>query len=350
MAMPLDWAMKTTRYELLTASGRRWAEAVVPEQPFQLEMRIFGDVALSGAPDEVLVTVHLRGKHAEIGAGTVGGWWKTWNMPAPAGESRFALHGASGLECGSLRFSANRRRLEVLDCDGNPRVVVSLDQEPAGAGERFRGALCTRDRQTAVVHAAVRDGAAPRGRTVETEPPKHPVMHSHVPAFTQLELLAASGAAWALVSVPDDASGASIALLVPAAAGPPAAIASLTLGFSGTDVEIDGGLVAQAHIVWSPTETSRFLLPAREPGGAHMIAADATLAWNDNRTRVALRDGDDIARVVLSLAPEPSEPRERLRLALRRPRSARDALHLLVIDGTAPAGITRRVTPPVMPP
>lgn len=345
MGMPLHLAFNLVHHELLTGSGRRWGEIIVPEDPFQLEMTLATGEAMRGAPDDLYLTVHAmlgaryrRRQQVEIAVGLVGGAWKAWPLPARAAAGRFAIRSRARASCGEIRWTEDRARVEVLDREGNLRLLLSPDELPAGAGERARLVLHSQDRREPMLYVAILDGDLPRGRSWVTTPPASPQMD--FPRMTRHELLASSGRAFAHATVPDLGNGCHIALF--ASAGEPAhPIGHLAVGFAVDGrawLSIDRGTGA-APETWS--------LPSPGTAGALAIGASgATLEWSEDRARVSLLDAGGAVRVVLSAAEEPARPGERCRRLLR-PHGADDPrLHLLLLDGDRPVGPTSEFMTP----
>ena len=68
---------------------------------------------------------------------------------------------------GNIRATlvCERERISIRDAAGNPRVVLSINEEPLATGERFRIALEYNDEVSG--HFVLIDGAAPVGKTAE---------------------------------------------------------------------------------------------------------------------------------------------------------------------------------------
>lgn len=360
MGMPLQWASNLTHHELLRASGERWAEIIVPEDPFQLEMTVTTGETLRGAPDDVYLTVHrhigrYKGRQqVQVGVGQVGGRWKEWIVPATSAEGSFAIRARTGATCGHLRWSADRMRVEVLDRDRQLRLVLSPDEQPPAGGERFRGILNAGDRSTPMLYVALVDGDRPRGRTWVTTPPETPAPSSF-PRYTRHELLAAAGRPWAHVTVSDLANGCSLALFAPGAepsAGVP--VIQLGVGFLPEPKGPKGDAARQA-LVWIDRGTGdqpeTWSFPAPGPAGSLPLASRsgitcAALEWTADRSRVAVLDADGNTRVVISFDEPPPSVGERSRILLRPHASEQAPLYLQLMDGAIPAGPTNEYMMP----
>lgn len=362
MGMPIHLAWNLTHHELLSASGERWAEIIVPENSLQLEMTITTGEMLRGAPDDVYLTVHrhigrYKGRQqVDVGVGLAGGDWKTWIMPATAAEGRFAIRTRAGATSGHVRWSTDRMRVEVLDPDGRLRVILSPDEPPAAAGERLRGMLNAGDRSAPMLHFALVDGDRPRGRTWVTSPPKNPPPVSF-PRFTRHELLTATRRSWAHVTVPELGNGCSLAVFAPAGeSAVDVPVIQLGVGFPlEPPGPAGGGERHRQALLWIDRGTGgrpeAWSFPAPGPAGRSPLdsrtgATCATLEWTADRSRVALLDGDGNPRVVFAFDEPPAAAGERCRLLLRPHASGAPPLHLQLIDGALPPGPTHEYMTP----
>ncbi|HEU5061198.1 MAG TPA: hypothetical protein VFU21_31925 [Kofleriaceae bacterium] len=363
MGMPLHLAFKLTHHELLTASGERWAEVIIPEDPIQLEMTIATGETWYGMPDVVCVTVHrhfgtYKGREqVRVGVGLVGGGDSgDWVAPAASAAGGVAIRSRAGATSGHLRWSAGRTRVEILDRDGQVRVVLSPTEIPPVAGERFRGLLHAGDRSTPMLHVALVDGDRPRGKTWVTRPEDH-LAPANPPRTIRHELLGAAGRPWALVMVPLEAPGGCGLTLFSPDGAPEAGRPAIQLGLAlSPDLAGSAGGAARRALLWYAGGSGRpeqWRFPEPGPAGSfplvsHAGVACGALEWTADRARVALTDWDGNSRVVISFDEPPPAAGERCRLLLR-PFGSALPLHVQLIDGALPAGATGEYVPPMMP-
>ncbi|MGE0869949.1 MAG: hypothetical protein AB7P03_15390 [Kofleriaceae bacterium] len=204
MALPLDYRPgqhiqhpRVTTFELASPAGERWAEVQLPEQQHHVNIHVFDPTGTShelpdGASATTPVVATLNGygatetrllRRSRARRTTLSGRSRlqveltldlrtqrrtTWLVPEPGAHAdRVAIHTEAGLLCATLSFEAERRCVSLLDASGTPRVVLSIDPQPAWEGERFRGVIASSSGHETMLYLVVIDGSAPAGQTRE---------------------------------------------------------------------------------------------------------------------------------------------------------------------------------------
>ncbi|MGE0546308.1 MAG: hypothetical protein AB7R00_04575 [Kofleriaceae bacterium] len=205
MALPLDYRPgmqihhpRVTAFELAAATGERWAEIRLVDQPQSTEIHLFDPTgttrvelpAGASATSPYVATLSVYGaietrllRRSRPRRTTIGGQSRLqadltlalrtqrttrWRVPEPtAAADQISIHTEAGRPCATLSFELERRCVSLLDPAGNPRIVMSTDPQPAWDGERFRGVISSGTDHETMLYLVVIDGAVPPGETRE---------------------------------------------------------------------------------------------------------------------------------------------------------------------------------------